>query len=73
MLSVILTETDVDGAQVVVEKLHQSLDSITTEINGVRKVIRISPSIGISTIQEGDTDVMELYERAKGEFVYDRG
>ena len=45
----------------------------TTDISGVRKMLRISPSIGVSTIREEDTDAIEMYERAKEEFVYDKG
>ena len=73
MLSVILTETDEEGARIVMEKMHKSLDRITTDISGVRKMLRISPSIGVSTIREEDTDAIEMYERAKEEFVYDKG
>lgn len=73
MLSIVLTETNEDGARVVIEKLHQALDRITTEIRGTKKVIRIKPSIGISSIREGDADVLEAYERAKEELNYDRG
>ncbi len=73
MLGVMLTETNEQGARVVIEKLHQALDRITTEIKGARKVIRIKPSIGISSIKESDSDVLEAYERAKEELNYDRG
>ena len=73
MLSVILTETDEEGARIVMEKMHKSLDRITTDISGVRKMLRISPSIGVSTIREEDTDAIEMYERAKEAFVYDKG
>lgn len=73
ILAIILTETDIDGAKIVMEKLHQSLDVITTDINGMKKVLRISPSMGVSAIQEGDTDALEIYERAKNEFIYDKG
>ncbi|KYZ77857.1 hypothetical protein AXX12_17515 [Anaerosporomusa subterranea] len=73
MLSIVLTETNEEGAKVVIEKLHQALDTIATEIKGVKKVIRIKPSIGIASIRESDTDVLEIYDRAKGELKYDRG
>lgn len=73
MLSIVLTETNEEGASVVIEKLHQALDRITTEIRGNKKVIRIKPSIGISSIRESDADVLEAYERAKEELNYDRG
>ena len=73
MLGVILAETDEDGAKVVVEKLHRFMDSVTTEINGIKRVIRISPSMGIASVREGDKDALEIYERAKGEFIYDKG
>lgn len=73
MLGVILTETDEAGAKIVVEKLHQFMDSVTTEINGTKRVIRISPSMGIASVREGDKDALEIYERAKGEFIYDKG
>jgi diguanylate cyclase (GGDEF)-like protein len=73
MLSIVLTETNEEGAKFVIEKLHQALDTIATEIKGVKKVIRIKPSIGISSIRESDTDVLEIYDRAKGELNYDRG
>lgn len=73
MLSVMLTETNEDGAKVVIEKLHQALDTITTTIRGAKKIIRIKPSIGIASIRESDTDVLEAYDRAKGELNYDRG
>lgn len=73
MLSVVLTETNEDGAKIVIEKLHQALDTIATEIKGGKKVIRIKPSIGIASLRESDTDVLEIYDRAKGELNYDRG
>lgn len=73
MLSVLLPETDEAGARIVVEKLHQAIDTVTVEINSARKVIRIKPSIGIGCIREGDADAMEMYERAKEELNYDRG
>lgn len=73
MLSIVLTETDEEGARVVIEKLHHALDTVATEIKGVKKVIRIKPSIGIASIREGDADVLEIYARAKGELNYDRG
>jgi diguanylate cyclase (GGDEF)-like protein len=73
MLSIVLTETNEEGAKIVIEKLHQALDTIATEIKGVKKVIRIKPSIGIASIRESDTDVLEIYDRAKGELNYDRG
>lgn len=73
MLSIILAETDEDGAKIVIEKLHQFLDSITTEINGIKKVIRIKPSIGVASMRECDNDALEMYERAKEEFNYDKG
>lgn len=73
VLSIVLTETNEAGAEIVIEKLHQCLDSVTTDIRGVRKIIRIKPSIGIASIRENDTDALELYERAKEEFNYDKG
>ena len=73
MLSIVLTETNEDGAKIVIEKLHQALDTVATEIKGSKRVIRIKPSIGIASIRESDTDVLEVYDRAKGELNYDRG
>lgn len=73
MLSIVLTETDEEGARIVIEKLHQALDRITTDIKGVKKVIRIKPSMGISSVKEADSDALEVYERAKEELNYDRG
>jgi diguanylate cyclase (GGDEF)-like protein len=73
MLSIVLPETNEDGAKFVIEKLHQALDSITTDIRGGRKVIRIKPNIGIASIRESDTDVLEIYDRAKEEINYDKG
>ncbi|MPM81161.1 hypothetical protein SDC9_128213 [bioreactor metagenome] len=72
MLSIVLNETNEDGAKVVVEKLHQVLDSISIDIRGVRKVIRIKPSIGISGIRESDSDSFQIYTRAKEELNYDK-
>lgn len=73
MIGVLLTETNDDGARIVIEKFHQALDRVTTEIRGVKKVIRIKPNIGIAYIQEGDTDALEIYDRAKEEINYDKG
>jgi diguanylate cyclase (GGDEF)-like protein len=73
MLSIVLTETDEEGARIVIEKLHQALDRITTDIKGVKKVIRIKPSMGISSVKRADSDALEVYERAKEELNYDRG
>lgn len=74
-LSVILAETDEAGAKVVLEKLHLSLEQITTTIGGgVKKVVRVKPSIGFATLlHERDQDSLEIYERAKNELNYDRG
>jgi hypothetical protein len=36
-------------------------------------VIRIKPSMGISSVKEADSDALEVYERAKEELNYDRG
>lgn len=72
-LSIMLTETNGDGANVVIEKLHQALDCITTDIKGVRKVIRVKPNIGIASIRDSDIDSLEIYERAKKELNYDKG
>jgi len=73
MLSIVLTETNEDGAKTVIEKLHQALDRITTDVRGVRKVIRIKPNIGIASIRECDTDALEIYSRALEEINYDKG
>ena len=74
-LSVILTETDEAGARVVLEKLHLTLEQITTTIgDGVKKVVRIKPSIGFASLMpERDRDSLEIYERAKSELTYDKG
>lgn len=74
-LCVILASTDEAGAKVVLEKLHLSLEQVTTTIGGgVKKVVRIKPSIGYSSlIHERDRDALEIYERAKTELSYDRG
>ncbi len=74
-LSVILTETDEAGARVVLEKLHLTLEQITTTLqDGAKKVVRVKPSIGFaSLIPARDQDSLEIYERAKAELTYDRG
>lgn len=73
MLSVLLTETDENGARAVTEKLHLSLDLITTTLGNARKTIRIRPAIGFAGITENDRDARMIYERAKSELAYDRG
>ena len=73
MLSIVLPETNEDGAKTVVEKLHQAIDAITIDLRGARKVIRIKPNIGIASIRESDADVLETYQRAEEELKYDRG
>lgn len=74
MLSVLLTETDEAGARVVIEKLHMSLERVTVTIHGgVKKVVRVKPSIGFAALTDGDTDPLEIYDRAKSELAYDKG
>ena len=74
MLSVLLTETDEDGARVVIEKLHLNLERITVTIrDGIRKVVRVKPSIGFAALRDGDKDSLEIYDRAKSELAYDKG
>ena len=74
MLSVILTETNEEGAKIVIEKLHMSLDRITAEVrDGVKKVVRIKPNIGYSSYRDSDKDVLEVYDRALEELNYDKG
>lgn len=73
VLGVLLTETNEDGAKIVVEKLHQVLNVVTVIISGSRKVINVKPRIGVAAIREADNDVLEIYERAKVEIDYDKG
>lgn len=73
-LSVVLAETNEAGARVVIEKLHLSLERVTVTVeDGVKKVVRIKPSIACAALHEVDSDSLEIYERAKAELSYDRG
>lgn len=73
-LSILLAETDESGARKVVEKLHMTLERVTTTIHdGVKKVVRVKPSIGMASLSEGDRDSLEIYDRALNELTYDKG
>lgn len=73
-LSILLAETNGEGARKVAEKLHMSLERVTTTIRGdVRKVVRIKPGIGMASLCEGDGNALELYNRAIEELTYDKG
>ena len=65
--------TDVEGADIVVEKLHLFLTVVTVELKEDKKNIKVKPSIGAASFKENDIDVIEVYERAKTELTYDRG
>lgn len=73
-LSILLTETNEEGAKIVIEKLHMTLDRVTAEVrDGVKKVVRVKPNIGYASYRETDKDSLEVYDRAMEELNYDKG
>lgn len=73
ILGILMPGTDVEGADIVVEKLHLFLTVVTVELKEDKKNIKVKPSIGAASFKENDIDVIEVYERAKTELTYDRG
>jgi len=59
---VIMPETDIKGALHVAEKIRQTIEKI--EFLYKKDTVRVTVSIGVSCIKEGDTSPTDLFERA---------
>ncbi|WP_020587537.1 diguanylate cyclase [Desulfobacter curvatus] len=59
---VIMPETDVDGAMTAAEKIRQTIEKI--EFLYKEETVRVTVSIGVSCIKEGDKSPTDLFERA---------
>jgi diguanylate cyclase (GGDEF)-like protein len=59
---VIMPETDVDGAIQAAEKIRQTIEKI--EFLYKEDIVRVTVSIGVSCVREGDTLPTDLFERA---------
>lgn len=70
--AIILPETSLEGASIVVEKLHRCLDRLTVTIEGKKKVMRLKVSIGAAEKRDEDDDILTLYDRAEEETYFDR-
>ncbi len=71
---IILPGTQVDGADVVAERLYKKTTRIIAEIDGAKKVIRLKLSIGKATYDPiADEDALIFLERAKEDSRYDMG
>ncbi len=69
-IGIILTNTDLDSANIVREKLHKFLDRILVEIDGKRRPISLKVRIGVAQYNTGE-DFILLWERAKENSSYD--
>lgn len=70
--AIILPETSLEGASIVVEKLHRCLGRLTVTIEGKKKVMRLKVSIGAAEKRDEDDDILTLYDRAEEETYFDR-
>lgn len=59
---VIMPETSTDGAMKVAEKIRQTIEKI--EFLYKEETVRVTVSIGVSCIKEGDKSPTDLFERA---------
>ena len=63
-IGIILPETDINGARVVAEKLHNSVELIKVDLQKGRRMIRFRISVGIAQYTEVIPDAYALYGRA---------
>ena len=68
----ILTGTPMEGARVVEVKLNRSLERITVDIGGRKKVIKLKVRIGLAELIDGE-EFLVLYDRAMENTRYDMG
>lgn len=59
---VIMPETDVEGAMKAAEKIRQTIEKIEFLVK--EETVRVTVSIGVSCIKEGDKSPTDLFERA---------
>ncbi|WP_088226109.1 diguanylate cyclase [Desulfosporosinus sp. FKB] len=71
--AIILPGTSSEGAAVVIEKLNNSLDRISVNINGKHKIIKLRVRLGKAEVRKGEDDIFALYDRALEETKYDLG
>jgi diguanylate cyclase (GGDEF)-like protein len=69
----ILIDTPLQGAAVVEEKLNRSMERITINLNGKKKVIKLRVRIGKAELNSGEEDSLVLYDRAMENTRYDMG
>jgi diguanylate cyclase (GGDEF)-like protein len=63
-IGIILPETDINGATVVAEKLHNSVELIKVDLQKGRRMIRFRISVGIAQYTEVIPDAYALYGKA---------
>lgn len=68
----ILTGTPLEGARVVEEKMNRSLERITVDIGGRRKIIKLKVRIGLAELGDRE-EYLVLYDRAMENTRYDMG
>ncbi|WP_320041361.1 diguanylate cyclase [uncultured Desulfobacter sp.] len=59
---VIMPETDINGAMMAAEKIRQTIEKIEFLVK--EETVRVTVSIGVSCIKEGDKSPTDLFERA---------
>jgi diguanylate cyclase (GGDEF)-like protein len=59
---VIMPETDAMGAKEAAEKIRQTIEKI--EFLYKKETVRVTVSIGVTQVQEGDTSHLQVFERA---------
>ena len=60
--AVIMPETDAQGAKNVAEKIRQTIEKI--EFLYKEETVRITVSIGVTSVKEGDETHIQVFERA---------
>ncbi|MFZ5642076.1 MAG: GGDEF domain-containing protein [Bacillota bacterium] len=68
----ILTGTPSEGARVVEEKINRSLERITVNVGGRKKVIKLKVRIGYAELGDGE-EFLVFYDRALENTRYDMG
>jgi diguanylate cyclase (GGDEF)-like protein len=71
--AIILPSTSSEGASFVIEKLNNSLDRVSVNLNGKHKVIKLRVRLGKAEVRKGEDDIFALYDRALEETKYDLG
>ena len=59
---VVMPETDATGAKEAAEKIRQTIEKI--EFLYKKETVRVTVSIGVTQVKDGDTNHLQVFERA---------